>query len=93
MTEVAPSELKHAVESQHGGTATLVQSVPVDERRDSKPVWQGVVHVFDLADNPNPRDIPRFPARALRTAGARDQGRLRQEYLRFRGHFGGHSKT
>ena len=37
---------------QHGGTATLVQSVPVDERHDGKLVWQGVVHVFDLVAHP-----------------------------------------
>lgn len=47
------SILTKAVEDQHGGTATFVQSVPVDECHNGKPVWQGVVHVFDLADNPN----------------------------------------
>ena len=50
--EVGPDELKRVVESQHGGTATLVQSVPVDERHNGKPVWQGVVHVFALSENP-----------------------------------------
>jgi hypothetical protein len=61
MIEVSPDELKHTVESQHGGTATLVQSVPVTEtmkrRTESdgmtvmqeQTVWEGVVHVFDLA--------------------------------------------
>ncbi len=44
--------LKEAVESQHGGIATLVQSVPVDERHNGEPVWQGVVHVFDLVGHP-----------------------------------------
>jgi hypothetical protein len=48
MTEVISDELKRAVESQHGGTATLAQSVPVRESFDGKPVWEGVVHVFDL---------------------------------------------
>jgi len=52
MTDVSQTELRNAVETQHGGTATLVQSVPVDERHNGQPVWQGVVHVFDLADNP-----------------------------------------
>jgi len=52
MAEVEPSELKRAVEAQHGGAATFVESVTVDERRDGKPVWQGVVHVFDLAGHP-----------------------------------------
>jgi hypothetical protein len=46
------AELKRAVESQHGGTATLVQSVPVDERHNGKPVWQGTVHVFNLDGHP-----------------------------------------
>ena len=44
--------LKHAVESQHGGTATLVQSVPVKEEFQGETVWEGTVHVFDLTDNP-----------------------------------------
>lgn len=48
MNEVAPAELKKAVESQHGGTATLVQSVPVDEHFQGQPVWRGTVHVFEL---------------------------------------------
>lgn len=65
MNEVDPDELKRAVESQHGGTATLVQSVPVTDtwkrRTESEgithirdeTVWEGVVHVFNLADHPN----------------------------------------
>lgn len=53
MNEVSPDELKCAVESQHGGTATLAQSVWVDEQFEGKPVWQGVVHVFDLAGHPD----------------------------------------
>jgi hypothetical protein len=44
--------LKDAVQSTHGGTATFVQSAPVRETHDGKTVWEGVVHVFDLADNP-----------------------------------------
>ncbi len=53
MTEVAPTELKHAVESQHGGTATLAQSVPVHETHEGKPVWDGTVHIFDLEGSPS----------------------------------------
>jgi hypothetical protein len=52
MTEVAPSELKLAVERTHGGTATLAQSVPVKEEFRGATVWEGVVHVFDLAGHP-----------------------------------------
>lgn len=51
MTEVDPDQLKRAVERQHGGTATLVQSVPVKESFEGATVWEGVVHVFDV-DHP-----------------------------------------
>src|SRR5258707_11507931 len=44
--------LTTAVENMHGGTATLAQSVPVRESFDGKPVWEGVVHVFDLVGHP-----------------------------------------
>lgn len=44
--------LKNAIESQHGGKATLAQSVPVRETFEGKPVWEGIVHVFDVADHP-----------------------------------------
>ena len=37
---------------ESGGTATLVQSVPVNESFDGNPVWQGTVHVFDLEGHP-----------------------------------------
>ena len=52
MTEVSPDQLKHAVESQHGGTATFVQSVPIREEFRGHAVWDGTVHVFDLAGHP-----------------------------------------
>ena len=44
-------DLRHAIESQHGGKATLAQSVPVKETFEGKTVWEGVVHVFDLTGN------------------------------------------
>ena len=46
------SQLKEAVENMHGGSATLAQSVPVGETFEGKTVWEGVVHVFDLAGHP-----------------------------------------
>lgn len=52
MKEVSTDQVKRAVEVQHGGTATLVQSVPVTETFDGKVVWECVVHVFDLAGHP-----------------------------------------
>jgi hypothetical protein len=52
MAEVEADQLREAVEKMHGGTATLAQSVPVRETFEGKAVWEGVVHVFDLADHP-----------------------------------------
>ena len=49
----ASDDLRVAIEGQHGGRATLVQSVPIRESFDGAPVWEGVVHVFDQAGNPN----------------------------------------
>ena len=44
--------LRQAVESQHGGAATLAQSVPIKETHAGAVVWEGVVHVFDLVGHP-----------------------------------------
>jgi hypothetical protein len=52
MSETVTDELREAVERMHGGTATLAQSVPVRETFEGKPVWEGLVHVFDLAGHP-----------------------------------------
>jgi hypothetical protein len=68
--EVDPSELKKAVESQHGGTATFAQAVPVQETHEGKTVWDGVVHVFDLAGHPTAK-------RAYAWSYAREDGRRR----------------
>lgn len=45
-------DLKRAVESQHGGTATLAQIAPVHEAFNGQVVWDGTVHVFDLDGHP-----------------------------------------
>jgi hypothetical protein len=52
MDEVPTSDLKRAVEAQHGFTATLIQSVPVTERHGNATMWQGVVHVFQIHGHP-----------------------------------------
>ena len=52
MQDVASDQLKQAVESQHGGTAALVDTLPVKEIFEGETVWEGVVHVFDLEDHP-----------------------------------------
>ncbi len=50
--EVETSQLKQAVEAQHGCTATFVQSLPVKETFEDQTVWEGVVHVFKLTGHP-----------------------------------------
>ena len=52
MAQVQVSELKRAVEAQHGCTAMLLQSVPVKETFGGKTVWEGVVHVFQIHGHP-----------------------------------------
>ena len=53
MTNADVDQLKRTIENMHGGAATLAQSVPVRETFGGKPVWEGVVHVFDLTGHPN----------------------------------------
>jgi hypothetical protein len=52
MNRVDTNQLKQAVESQHGCTATLAQSVPVKETFGGKTVWEGIVHVFKIHGHP-----------------------------------------
>src|SRR5712671_1602510 len=52
MTEVSSDQLKQEVEAQHGGTASCAQVVPIREMLGEQLVWQGTVHIFDLADHP-----------------------------------------
>ncbi len=49
---MAQDQLKRAVEAQHDGTTTLLQSLPVSETFDGKTGWAGVVHVFALTGHP-----------------------------------------
>src|SRR3954447_9369007 len=46
------ADLASVIERMHGGTATLARSVPVKESFQGQTVWEGVVHVFDLAGHP-----------------------------------------
>ena len=46
------NQLATVVQQQHGGIATLSQSVPVRESFEGKPVWEGVVHIFHLSGHP-----------------------------------------
>jgi hypothetical protein len=47
-----PNELRDAVERMHHCSARLARSVPVKESFVGQPVWEGVVHVFDLEGHP-----------------------------------------
>ena len=53
MSEADPDELRKAVEGTHGGSATLVQAVPVREMHGADVAWEGVVHVFHLEGHPS----------------------------------------
>ena len=45
-------ELRLAIESQHGGTATFAHEMPVTETWQGQTVWNGAVSVFDLTGHP-----------------------------------------
>lgn len=47
------NSLRAAVESQHGGDAILVRTVPIRETFNGRTVWEGNVHVFDLDGHAN----------------------------------------
>lgn len=47
--EVDAIQLKRAVETQHGGAATFVRSVPITERHGSATVREGIVYAWSSA--------------------------------------------
>src|SRR3954452_10872718 len=51
--EVDANQLGRAIEAQHGGSARLREVVAVVERFRGNPVWEGIVHVFDLEGHPS----------------------------------------
>jgi hypothetical protein len=83
MVEVEVVQLKEAAERMHGGSAMLAQSVAVRETFQDKPIWEGVVHVFDLAGHPTAArvcvvlaDQAQFEATVLRGAASAASGQL-----------------
>ena len=52
MQEVRAEQLKRVIESQHGGSATFLRSMRVFRPKDKQPDWDGLVHVFELKNNP-----------------------------------------
>lgn len=53
MNDTVIPDLTKAIEDMHGCQATLAQTVQVREGFQGQPVWEGVVHVFDLERHPN----------------------------------------
>ena len=45
-------ELREAIRRVHGGEATHIESVPVQESYHGKTIWDGVVEVFELVGHP-----------------------------------------
>ena len=52
MPHTRTSDLKAAVESQHGGNATHAQSVPVNDLFGGQRAFSGSVAIFDLSGHP-----------------------------------------
>lgn len=50
--ETSSEELQLAAERMHDCRAHLVEAVPVSEAFQGQPVWQGIVHVFELTGHP-----------------------------------------
>lgn len=50
MIESEKAALEQAILSQHGVEARWVESVAVSERFEGRVVWEGDVHVCELAD-------------------------------------------
>ena len=50
--EIDIQDLKYAITSQHGCSATFAHEIPVVEKWQGEAIWQGVVTVFDLTGHP-----------------------------------------
>jgi hypothetical protein len=52
MTGVSTDQLKRVIESQHGGNAAYRRSLRVIPVSKVSGDWDGIVHVYELADHP-----------------------------------------
>jgi hypothetical protein len=53
IVEAASAEqLRRVVESQHGGSATCIETVRVHDTENKQSLWDGLVHVFELKNHP-----------------------------------------
>jgi hypothetical protein len=50
--ETTAENLREAVERMYNCRATLVEVVPISETFQDRPVWQGIVHIFELTGHP-----------------------------------------
>jgi hypothetical protein len=50
--EITSEELKQAVERMHQCVAHLIEVIPISEAFQGQPVWQGIVHIFDITGHP-----------------------------------------
>jgi hypothetical protein len=50
--EISAEDLQAAIERLHKCHAELVDVVPVAESFQDQPVWQGIVHIFELTGHP-----------------------------------------
>ncbi len=72
MKKITPNELRHAVEAKHGCRAGLANSAFVKLSLAGSPVWEGTVHVFDLAGHPKANQAYAW----AHTIGGTDRWRL-----------------
>lgn len=52
MDRVDIDQLKRAVETEYGCTATVFQSMPIKKTFGDKILWEGVVYIFSLTGHP-----------------------------------------
>ena len=53
MTDTGVDELPSVVEQMHNCSATFVGTEAVSETFEGQPVWEGVVHVFEITGHPD----------------------------------------
>ena len=52
MTEIGVDDLPSVVEQMHDCSAMLVSTEAVSETFEGQPVWEGIVHVFEITGHP-----------------------------------------
>lgn len=52
MTDIDVTDLQNVIEEQHDCSASLVDSEVVSEAFKGQPVWDGIVHIFEITGHP-----------------------------------------